>query len=71
MLGAFFFVRSQGEINMPNEVKGQKLADGLKDGPVKPGSVLHRILELIARRVAKSLRTKSTENHSAQRPQRH
>ena len=56
---------------MPDEVKGQKLADGLKDGPVKPGSVLHHILELIARRVAKSLRTKSTENHSAQRPQRH
>ena len=56
---------------MPNEVKGQKLTDGLKDGPVKPGSVLHRILELVAREVIKSLRTKSTGNNSSQRPQRH
>ncbi|MCH8828462.1 MAG: hypothetical protein IID45_02680 [Planctomycetes bacterium] len=52
---------------MPKKVKGQKLADGLRDGPVKPGSVLHRILELIARDVAKSLHTNSMEKNTPQR----
>ena len=51
---------------MPNQVKRQTLADSLKDGPVKPGSVLHRILKLIARNVAKNLRTKSTGNSASQ-----
>ena len=53
---------------MPKKVKGQKLADGLRDGPVKPGSVLHRILEVIAREVAKSLHTKSMRENTSQRP---
>ena len=51
---------------MPNEVKRQELTDRLKDGPVKPGSVLHCILKLIARNVAKNLRTKSTGNSTTQ-----
>ena len=42
---------------MSGESKGRKPCRTAKGGPVKPGSSLYRVLEMIAREVAKSMET--------------
>jgi hypothetical protein len=42
---------------MPKTRKRQRTPITADPGPVKPGSPLHRALELVAREVAKSLET--------------
>lgn len=48
---------------MPGKTRGRKPHTMRKDGPVKPGSPLHRLLEMIAHEIVKDLNTdRSREN---------
>ena len=50
---------------MPRHSKAQKSTRPLKNGPVRPGSLLHQVLKIIAREIAKTLGKKSTSQKKA------
>lgn len=51
---------------MPPRTKARKPNGPPKDGPVKPGSVLHRALEMVARAVAKTFGEKSSRRKKSE-----